>query len=49
MIWALRVEDGHERDEQVCCGGKPNPPNYGPEDGVVDIEEIYQKAGEEGE
>jgi hypothetical protein len=40
-------------DEQsatcIYCCGKPDTPNYGAEDRVIDIKEKYEQTGKEGE
>ena len=43
------TENWHQRDEDVHRGGDCNPPNIGAEDDVIEIVEIYEKAGKKEE
>jgi hypothetical protein len=43
------TEDWHQRDEDVHRGGDYNPPDIGTEDDVIEIVEIYEKAGKKEE
>jgi hypothetical protein len=49
MVRAVQPENWDSRDEYISQGRRYDPGDNGIEDALMDVEEIYKKAGKEEE